>query len=69
VHSFGIDSTFVRIDLRPDHALHIIYAFDPSLKVPAYISHLENIDHIFEDLRKTKASNSWLVGEGLEVGD
>ena len=35
--------TFVAIYLRPDHALHIIYAFDPSPKVPIYMSHLENI--------------------------
>jgi hypothetical protein len=58
-HSFGIDSTFVPIDLRPDHAFHIVDSFVPSLKVPVHIFHLENIvNHVFEDLQKTKAPNN-----------
>jgi hypothetical protein len=45
--------------LCSDPALHIVYSFIPSLKVPVHISCLGNIvNHVFEDLRKTKAPNS-----------
>ena len=30
-------------NLRHDHAFHIVYAFNPSLKVPVHMSHLEDI--------------------------
>jgi hypothetical protein len=44
--------------LRPDPALHIVYNFIPSPKVPVHILCLGNIvNHVFEDLRKTKAPN------------
>jgi hypothetical protein len=47
--------------LRSDPALHIVYNFIPSLKVPVHILCLENIvNHVFEDIRKTKAPNSSL---------
>jgi hypothetical protein len=36
-----------------------VYSFIPSPKVPVHILHLGNIvNHVFEDLRKTKAPNS-----------
>jgi hypothetical protein len=45
--------------LRSDPALHIVYSFIPSPKVPVHISCLGNIvNHVFEDLRKTKAPNT-----------
>jgi hypothetical protein len=41
--------------LRSDPALHIVYNFIPSPKVPVHILCLGNIvNHVFEDLRKTK---------------
>jgi hypothetical protein len=44
--------------LRSDPALHIVYSFIPSPKVPAHILYLGNIvNHVFEDLQKTKAPN------------
>jgi hypothetical protein len=46
-------------NLRSDLAFHIVYNFMPSVKVPVHILHLGNIvNHVFEDLRKTKASNN-----------
>jgi hypothetical protein len=46
-------------NLRSDPALHIVYIFIPSLKVSVHILCLGNIvNHVFEDLRKTKAPNS-----------
>jgi hypothetical protein len=49
----------VLFNLRPDHAFHIVYSFIPSPKVPVHILHLGNIvNHVFEDLRKTKAPNT-----------
>jgi hypothetical protein len=46
-------------NLRFDHAFHIVYSFVPSPKVPVHILCLGNIvNHVFEDLRKTKAPNS-----------
>jgi hypothetical protein len=54
-----MDSTIDPIDLHLDHAFHIVDSFVPSPKVPVHIFHLENIfNHVFEDLRKTKAPNS-----------
>jgi hypothetical protein len=45
--------------LRSDPAFHIVYDFILSLKVPVYILCLGNIvNHVFEDLRNTKAPNS-----------
>ena len=42
--------------LRSNPALHIMYSFIPSSKVPVHILYLGNIiNHVFEDLRKTKA--------------
>jgi hypothetical protein len=42
--------------LRSDPALHIMYSFIPSSKVPVHILYLGNIvNHVFEDLRKMKA--------------
>jgi hypothetical protein len=36
-----------------------VYNFIPSPKVPVHILHMGNIvNHVFEDLRKTKAPNS-----------
>jgi hypothetical protein len=44
--------------LRSDPALHIVYSFILSSKVPLHILCLGNIvNHVFEDLRKTKAPN------------
>jgi hypothetical protein len=46
-------------NLHSDPAFYIVYNFIPSSKVPVYILHLGNIvNHVFEDLWKTKASNS-----------
>jgi hypothetical protein len=46
-------------NLRSDPAFHIVYSFIPSPKVPVHILCLGNIvNHVFEDLRKTKAPNS-----------
>jgi hypothetical protein len=46
-------------NLRSDPAFHIVYNFILSLKVPVHILRLGNIvNHIFEDLRKTKAPNN-----------
>jgi hypothetical protein len=46
--------------LCSDPASHIVYNFILSPKVPVYVSHLGNIvSHVFEDLRKTKAPNTW----------
>jgi hypothetical protein len=46
-------------NLRSDLAFHIVYNFIPSLKVPVHILRLGNIvNHVFEDLRNTKAPNS-----------
>jgi hypothetical protein len=46
-------------NLRSDPAFHIVYSFILSLKVPVHILRLGNIvNHVFEDLRKTKAPNS-----------
>jgi hypothetical protein len=46
-------------NLRSDPALHIVYNFIPSPKVPIHILCLGNIvNHVFEDLQKTKAPNS-----------
>jgi hypothetical protein len=43
-------------NLHSDPALHIVYSFIPSPKVPVHILCLGNIvNHVFEDLRKTKA--------------
>jgi hypothetical protein len=45
--------------LHSDPALHIVYSLIPSPKVPVHILCLGNIvNHVFEDLRKTKAPNS-----------
>jgi hypothetical protein len=45
--------------LRSDPAFHIVYSFIPSPKVPVHILWLGNIvNHVFEDLRKTKAPNT-----------
>jgi hypothetical protein len=45
-------------NLRSDPALHIVYSFIPSPKVPVHILRLGNIvNHVFEDLWKTKAPN------------
>jgi hypothetical protein len=45
--------------LRSDPALHIVYSFIPSPKVPVHILCLGIIvNHVFEDLRKTKAPNT-----------
>ena len=47
-------------NLRPDPAFHILCSSNLSSKVPVHILHLRNIiNHIFEDLRKTKAPNSY----------
>jgi hypothetical protein len=62
----GLDSLFPFksilfpwFNLRPDHVFHIVYNFIPSPKVPVHILHLGNIvNHVFEDLQKTKAPNS-----------
>jgi hypothetical protein len=57
--SFLTRSFGVGFNLCPDHAFHIVYNFIPSPKVPIHILHLGNIvNHVFEDLRKTKAPNS-----------
>jgi hypothetical protein len=46
-------------NLRSDPAFHIVYNFIPSSTVPVHILRLGNIvNHVFEDLRKTKAPNS-----------
>jgi hypothetical protein len=46
-------------NLCSNPAFHIVYSFIPSLKVPMHILCLGNIvNHVFEDLRKTKAPNS-----------
>jgi hypothetical protein len=46
-------------NLRSEPDFHIVYSFIPSPKVPVHILHLGNIvNHVFEDLRKTKAPNS-----------
>jgi hypothetical protein len=46
-------------NLRSDPAFHIVYNFIPSPKVPVHILCFGNIvNHVFEDLRKTKAPNS-----------
>jgi hypothetical protein len=46
-------------NLRSDPAFYIVYNFIPSLKVPVPTLCLGNIvNHVFEDLRKTKAPNS-----------
>jgi hypothetical protein len=54
-----------RFNLRSDPAFHIVYSFIPCLKVPVHILRLGNIvNHVFEDLRKTKAPNNvayWCV--------
>jgi hypothetical protein len=43
-------------NLRSDPAFHIVYNFIPSPKVSVHILRLGNIvNHVFEDLRKTKA--------------
>jgi hypothetical protein len=48
-------------NLRSDPALHIVYSFIPSPKVPIHILCLGKIvNHVFEDLRKTKAPNKEL---------
>jgi hypothetical protein len=48
-------------NLRFDPAFHIVYSFIPSLKVPVHILHLGNIvNHVFEDLQKTKAPNTYI---------
>jgi hypothetical protein len=45
-------------NLRSDPAFHIVYNFIQSPKVPVHILCLGNIvNHVFEDLRKTKAPN------------
>jgi hypothetical protein len=45
-------------NLRPDPAFHIVCSSNLSPKVPVHILHLGNIvNHVFEDLRKTKAPN------------
>jgi hypothetical protein len=45
-------------NLRSDPAFHIVYSFILSPKVPVHILCLRNIvNHVFEDLRKTKAPN------------
>jgi hypothetical protein len=57
--SFFARSFGAGFDLRPDHAFHIVNNFIPSPKVPVHILHLGNIiNHVFEDLRKTKAPNT-----------
>jgi hypothetical protein len=49
-------------NLRFDPAFHIVYSFIPSPKIPVHILCLGNIvNHVFEDLRKTKAPNSTKV--------
>jgi hypothetical protein len=46
-------------NLRSVHAFHIVYNFILSPKIPVHILCLGNIvNHVFEDLRKTKAPNS-----------
>jgi hypothetical protein len=46
-------------NLPSDPALHIVYSFIQSPKVHVHILCLENIvNHVFEDLRKTKAPNT-----------
>jgi hypothetical protein len=46
-------------NLRSDPTFHIVYSFILSLKVLVHILRLGNIvNHVFEDLRKTKAPNS-----------
>jgi hypothetical protein len=46
-------------NLRSDPAFHIVYNFILSLKIHVHILCLGNIvNHVFEDLRKTKAPNS-----------
>jgi hypothetical protein len=46
-------------NLRSVPALRIMYSFIPSPKVPVHILYLGNIvNHVFEDLQKTKAPNS-----------
>jgi hypothetical protein len=53
------------LNLRPDHAFHIMYSFILSPKVPVHILHLGNIvNHVFEDLRRTKAPNTYLKFTG-----
>jgi hypothetical protein len=56
-------------NLRSDPALHILYIFIPSPKVPVHILCLGNIvNHVFEDLRKMKAPNNVYcdaLGSGL----
>jgi hypothetical protein len=51
--------------LRSEPALHIVYSFVPSPKVPVHILCLGNIvNHVFEDLRKMKAP----TGTQIELG-
>jgi hypothetical protein len=46
-------------NLRSDPDFHIVYSFILSPKVPVHILRLGNIvNHVFEDLRKTKAPNT-----------
>jgi hypothetical protein len=53
-------------NLRSDPAFHIVYSFIPSPKVPVHILRLRNIvNHVFEDLRKTKTPNKRL---GEDIG-
>jgi hypothetical protein len=48
-----------RFNLRPDPAFHIVCSSNLSPKVPVHILHLGNIvNHVFKDIRKTKAPNS-----------
>jgi ribonuclease HI len=47
-------------NLCSDPAFHIVYSFISSQKVPVHILCLRNIvNHVFEDLWKTKAPNNW----------
>jgi hypothetical protein len=49
------------ISLCLDHASHIVYDFDLCPKVPVHLLHLETLlNHVFEDLRKTKVPNIYL---------
>jgi hypothetical protein len=65
--------------LRSDPASHIVYNFILSPKVPVCVLHFGNIiSHVFEDLRKMKAPNSfhpyiythagmWVCGHGYNI--
>jgi hypothetical protein len=56
-------------NLRFDPAFHIVHSFIPNPKVPVHILCLGNIvNHVFEDLRKTKAPNSCSKGSEAIVG-